>query len=265
MKFQRTNTKIPLLDDFYQHFDEDNRLKTRHGYVEYYTNMHYIEKYLDNDLSKSILDIGAGTGAYSIPLSNKGYSVTSVELVKHNIDQIKEKSNKINCIHANAIDLSMLQDNSFDIVLLFGPMYHLMNNEDRIKALSEAKRVLKKDGYLFISYYMNDYAVISYGFIKQNIIDEMKRNAIDDNFIIHSKEEDIFSFSTLDDINNYNKELSLNRELILSSDGASDYLRVELNKLTEEEFKLFIKYHLLNCERYDLLGASSHLLDIVRK
>ena len=61
----------------------------------------------------------------------------------------KEKAN-INCYQGTATNLSKFKDNSYDIVLLFGPMYHLLTMEEKIKALEEAKRVSKK--YIFISY-----------------------------------------------------------------------------------------------------------------
>ena len=91
MNFERTNTKISLLEDYYSHFNEDQRLKSRHGQVEFITSMKYIEECLNEDFSKRILDIGAGTGAYSVYLSEKGYNVDAVELVEHNIKIFKAK------------------------------------------------------------------------------------------------------------------------------------------------------------------------------
>ena len=51
---------------------------------------------------------------------------------------------------------------------------------------------------------------------------------------------------------------------IISPDGAANYIRPYLNKLTEEEFAEFVKYHLATCERQDLIGAAAHTLDILR-
>ena len=65
----------------------------------------------------------------------------------------------------NALDLSRFSDNSFDLIIMFGPMYHLHSKEEKIKALSEAKRILKDNGFMFICYYMNEYAIIKHGFI----------------------------------------------------------------------------------------------------
>lgn len=265
MNFERTNTKISLLEDYYSHFDEDKRLKSRHGQVEFITSMKYIEGCLNEDFSKRVLDIGAGTGAYSVYLSEKGYNVDAVELVEHNIKIFKSKNSKANVMQGNALDLSMLNDNTYDVTLLFGPMYHLLKKEEKIKALSEAKRVTKKGGIILISYYMNDYAIITYGFIKKHILEAIENKQVDENYHMLNLAEDLYSMVRIEDIAEFNKEVGLSRIKIVAADGASNYIRVFLNKLSEDEFKEFIKYHLTTCERSDLLGASAHLLDIVRK
>ena len=69
----------------------------------------------------------------------------------------------------------------------------------------------------------------------------------------------------LEDINYYKKEANLKRIKILAQDGPSDYIRKYINDLDDEEFDLYIKYHLATCERKELLGASSHILDILKK
>ena len=265
MNFERTNTKISLLEDYYSHFEEDKRLKSRHGQVEFITSIKYIHEVLNEDYSKKILDIGAGTGAYSVYLSNEGYDVTAIELVEHNIKIFKSKNSNAVVHQGNALDLSIFDDDSFDVVLLFGPMYHLLKKEEKIKALSEAKRVCKKDGVILTSYYMNDYAIITYGFIKKHILESIENNQVDDSYHMLNLEDDLYSMVRIEDIDEFNEICGLERIKIIAADGASNYIRVYLNKLSEDEFKEFIKYHLSTCERSDLLGASAHLLDIVRK
>ena len=265
MNFERTNTKISLLEDYYSHFEEDKRLKSRHGQVEFITSMKYIHEVLNEDFSKKILDIGAGTGAYSVLLSNEGYDVTAVELVEHNIEIFKSKKSNAKIHQGNALDLSMFLDNSFDVILLFGPMYHLLKKEEKIKALSEAKRLLKDGGVILTSYYMNDYAIITYGFIKKHILEAIENKQVDENYHMLNLEGDLYSMVRIEDIDEFNETCGLKRIKIVAADGASNYIRVFLNKLTQEEFEEFIKYHLTTCERSDLLGASAHLLDIVTK
>lgn len=77
------------LVDFYNHYDEDCRLTSRHGTVEFLTTMRYIEKYLKS--SDHILEIGAGTGRYSHTLARQGYTVNAIELVEHNIGSISKE------------------------------------------------------------------------------------------------------------------------------------------------------------------------------
>ena len=227
--------------------------------------MKYIHKYLKKINSPKICDIGAGTGKYSIVLANEGYDVTAVELVKHNLMTLKNNSNKVTAILGNATNLKMLKDNTFDMVLLFGPMYHLISDGEKIKALNEAKRITKENGYILISYYMNEYALIKHGFIDRNIKDSLKDNLIDKNFHITPKDDDLYSMVRLEDINKYKKVTNLKRVKILAQDGPTDYIRRSINELDEEEFNLYLKYHLSICERKELLGASSHILDILKK
>ena len=264
MNFQRTNTKISLLEDYYSHFDEDHRLKTKHGQVEFITAIKYIKEVLDEDLSKKILDIGAGTGAYSCFFDALGYNVTALELVSYNIEVFKKKNSNVNIIQGNALDISVFEDNSFDVTLLFGPMYHLLDDNDKIKALKVAKRVTKNNGVILVSYYMNEYAIITYGFVKKNILDAKKNHQIDETYHMNNLPEDLYSMVRLDDIDNFNKEVGLQRIKIVGQDGPSNYIRTTLNSLSKEEFDEFVSYHLATCERYELLGANSHVLDILK-
>ena len=118
------------LIDFYNNYDEDNRLKSKHGSVEFLTTMRYIEKYIQP--GNRILEIGAGTGRYSHALARQGYTVDSVELIKHNIDVFSQNTTpaeNVTIIQGNALDLSAFPENQYDITLLLGPLYHLYSIE----------------------------------------------------------------------------------------------------------------------------------------
>ena len=78
------------LSNYYQNYDEEGRLLSKHGMVEYITTMKYIEKYLQPGMR--IMEIGAATGRYSHALARKGYQVDAVELVEHNIEIFKENT-----------------------------------------------------------------------------------------------------------------------------------------------------------------------------
>lgn len=253
------------LIEYYNKFNEDKRLTRRHGIVEYTTTMKYIHKYLKNKKDPKILDVGAGTGKYSINLYEEGYDVTALELIKHNLMTLKAKNKHVRAVLGNATNLSSFNDKTFDMVLLFGPLYHLITKEEKIKALKEAKRVLKDDGIILISYYMNDYAIIKHGFMEQTIKDAIKNNQVDNNFKIIPKNDDLYSYVRLEDIDNLNKILNLKRIEIISQEGLTDYIRPYINKLNRETFDLYIKYHLSVCDKKEMLATSSHILDILKK
>ena len=245
------------LIEYYNKHNEDKRLKTKHANIEFITAMKYIHEYIKEGYS--ILDVGAGTGAYSIPLRDEGYDVTAVELVKQNLKYM-EKAN-INCYQGSAVNLSKFKNNSFDIVLLFGPMYHLLSMDEKIKALEEAKRVSKK--YIFISYCMNEFALIYHGFMEGYIKEDI--NNIDNNFKILKDNDNLYSYVRLEDINYLKDKCNLKRVKIINQDGPTEYIKKNVNNMDDETYDLFIKYHLSTCERPELLGAGRHILDILEK
>ena len=71
-------------------------------------------------------------------------------------------------------------------------------------------------------------------------------------------------YRIVEDINEINSCTHSERVKIFAADGPSDYMRRELNAMDEQTFELFMKYHLATCERPELLGASSHLVDIIQ-
>lgn len=252
------------LEKYYNKFNEEKRLLSRHGQVEYITSMKYIQEYLNQDKTKKILDVGAGTGRYSVALANEGYDVTAVELVKYNLGILKSKNSHVKAYQGNAMKLKRFPNDSFDLTLLFGPMYHLHTKEEQLKALSEASRVTKKDGIILVAYCMNEYSVLTYGFKENHVKESMAQGKLSEDFHVLSEEEDLYRYMRLEEIDALNEALGLKRIKIISPDGPSDFMRPTLNAMDEETFDLFIKYHLSVCERQDLIGAGSHTLDILR-
>ena len=252
--------------EFYNKYDEDNRLKSKTHLPEYLITMKYIKKYLTPN--SKILEIGAGTGRYSIALADMGYDITSVELVPHNIEILKSKiktEHKIKVFEGNACDLSFIEDNTYDIVLLLGPMYHLFTKEDKVRALCEAKRVTKPGGIIFVAYVMNEYSILTYGFKQKHIAECVRDGRISEEFQCMSAPSDLYDYVRIEQIDALNQEAGLERIKIITPDGPANYMRQVLNSLTEEEFELFIQYHLSTCERQDLIGAAAHTVDILRK
>ena len=253
------------LEKYYNKFNEEKRLTSRHGQVEFITSMKYIHKYLPVDKSAKILDVGAGTGRYSVQLAEEGYDVTAVELVKYNLGILKKKNSAVKAYQGNAMKLSRFQDKESDLILIFGPMYHLYSKEDKVKALTEAKRVLKDEGVILVAYCMNEYSVLTYGVKQNHILECMENGKIDEKFRVQPEEADLYDYVRLEDIDSYNDAAGMERIQIISADGPSDYMRPVLNAMDEKTFQTFIEYHLSTCERLELVGAGSHTVDIIRK
>ncbi|MBO4546938.1 MAG: class I SAM-dependent methyltransferase [Treponema sp.] len=275
------------LESYYKKFDEEHRLTTRHGQVEFFVTMKNILSLAEN-LSQDreagahcgdglqdqkaaalgplkILDVGAATGAYSVPLSKQGFDVTAVELVKSNLEKLRAKHEKVKCWQGDARDLHFLDDETFDIVLLLGPLYHLHTESDKLRALSEARRVAKKGGLIFCAYTMNEYAVIQYCFGQNKINENIAAGQIDQSFKTISGDGDLYSYVRLEDIDALRQKSGMERVKIFSPDGPADYMRRELNAMDDQTFELFKKYALEISERPELLGAGSHLVDVLRK
>lgn len=256
------------LELYYNKFNEEKRLNSRHGQVEYRVSMKYIHKYIPADKPKEdvkILDIGAGTGRYSVALSNEGYDVTAVELVKYNLGILKSKGSKVNAMQGNALNLKKLPADTFDITLLFGPMYHLFGDEDKKKALSEAKRVTKPGGVILVAYCMNEYGVLTYAFKEKNIAECMNTGRLTEDFHTVSEKENLYDYMRIEDIDRILDGSGLERIQIISPDGPANYMRPFLNQLSDEEFEYFVEYQMATCERQDIIGAGAHTLDILKK
>ena len=184
---------------------------------------------------------------YSLPFAKEGYDVTSVELVEHNLDILKSKITddmNIKAYQGNALDLSRFEDESFDITLILGPMYHLFTKEDKVKCLLEAKRITKKGGYIFVAYCMNEGTIISYVFCGDGLKHVREYDLVTEDWRCKSVPEEIFELVRLEEINEYNKEAKLERIKIVATDGASRYLKDCLNKMDEQTFKEWVDYHL---------------------
>ena len=255
------------LEKYYNKFCEEKRLTRRHGYVEYVTSMKYIHEYLPQGKKETIkiLDVGAGTGRYSVQLAGEGYDVTAVELVKYNLGILKSKKSSVKAYQGNALNLSRFEADQFDMVLVFGPMYHLYTKEDKVKALKEVKRVVKPGGIILVAYCMNEYSILTYGFKEGHMKESIRNQKVDDSFHVRSKEEDLYDYVRIEDIDAIDQAAGVKREKLIAADGPANYMRTVLNAMDEETYQLFIQYHLSSCERKDLLGASAHTLDIVRK
>ncbi len=256
------------LEEYYNNYDEDGRLLSRHGQVEYLTTMKYIHECLAGLAEPAILEVGAGTGRYSVTLAKQGYRVTAVELISHNLELLKAKldgSEPITAIQGNALDLSFLPDAAYDLTMLLGPMYHLYTREEKRKALAEAVRVTRRGGHILVAYCMNEPTVIQYVFGLNHLREVMDLNMITPDWHCVSEPKDLFELVRTEDIAALDGEFPVERIKLIASDGATNYKREYIDAMDDATFAKWMEYHLTICERQDLIGASHHTLDILRK
>lgn len=250
------------IEKHYNKHPEDLRLLRRHGMVEFQTTMHHLHRFLKP--GQSIYDIGAGTGRYTSALMAEGYDVKAVELVKRNIEVFLKREPTANVVQGDARSMPFIPTAAADVTLLLGPLYHLIGDDEKLKALNEAKRITKPGGLIFVAYLMNEYSILSYCFDEERIEGLLERGVVDKDFHIQTQEGELYDYVRTDDINRLNAAAGLERVTIFSPDGAADYMRTRLNQMSDETFNRFIEYQQSISERGDLIGAGSHVVDVVR-
>lgn len=251
-----------LVQELYRHLDENSRLNgSQAARVEFLTNARYIETYLTP--GARILDIGAGAGEYSLYFSRQGYAVSALELADSNIEAFRKKltpEDRVELVQGNALDLSRYPDESFDIVLLLGPLYHLHSEADQLRCIREAKRVCKPGGKLFLVFISNDMVILT-------MFHEQPDYFVNGHYNKKTFRCDDFPFvfHTLEACRALLRKADCQVLHEVASDGVSELLKAKINEMDEESFAQYLRFHYYTCEKPEHLGASNHLLFVVEK
>ena len=250
---------------------EWDRLQKFHPYEKYITTQ-VMDRFVCP--GHTILDIGGGPGHYSIHYARKGHAVTLVDLSDENVRFAKKKARqygvKITALQGNALDLSRFADNSFDTVFLMGPLYHLMNEESRVCAIQEARRVLKPGGYLFSSFILMFGGVI-YGL--REVPEIILRPEEQPLFDVAAKDESLsfeaFTFSYMTSVKEAKKLLAavpgLRTETVFGQEGILAPYRNILSKCPKKVRQAWYDYALRYCEKEEYLTQTEHLMIVSQK
>ncbi len=258
--------RLDIVGGFYAKYDEDSRvIGSRQGQLEYRTTMEYIRRHAPG--GGKLLEIGAGTGRYSIALARAGYDVTALELLDHNLERLRKNAlgiENLRSYQGDALDLSRFHAGGFDMTLVLGPMYHLYDPAEVQTAISEAIRVTKPGGVLIFAF-LSVYAIMGNNYLKGNLRFGLRENFTPDFRVRHFPEQ-LFTGYDIGEFEALFTGLPVTHLTTAAADGILELAsgRTDFD-LPDEEFEGWVSYHLATCEKRELLGNSSHLLYICRK
>ena len=262
--------RLKIVKGFYDEVEEDTRLeRSRHGQLEFATTMEYIHRYVKP--GSKLIELGAGTGRYSVALAKEGYDVTAVELVEKNLEilrrkkaQLPEGTAHLQAVQGDATDLSAFADGAFDVTLSFGPMYHLYESADVRRTIRETIRVTKEGGIMMFAF-LSVYAILFDNYLKETLHLGMEEN-FDEAYRTKHYAEQLFTGYDIVEFEDLFRDEPVEHLVTAAVDTVLELAedRVDFS-MTDEQFEEFLRYHLATCEKRELLGASSHLLYICKK
>lgn len=256
----------------YNEIMENQRLdSTKARKVEYLTTLKTIDKYIMG--GTTIADIGCGCGIYSLHYAEKNYNIISIDVVPKHIETLKrialKKKLRIDAYVGDAVNLERFDDNSVDIVLCLGPLYHLTDIAEQKKCINECRRIVKPGGHICFAY-ISCYAVFPYVVRGHS---EFLKNSLQDKIIIDHRlsadDPDCFwtdnYFHSPEEIE---KVVELSNLIIvehLAADGQSIAFQQMINQFTDEEFECWMNYHYMICHESSIIGSSNHGIIVARK
>jgi 2-polyprenyl-3-methyl-5-hydroxy-6-metoxy-1,4-benzoquinol methylase len=214
-----------------------------------------------------VLEVGAGTGVYSVYFAQRNTDVLAVDLMQKHVDQIRAKSEalqlpNLQCRLGDARDLSMCRDEYFDVVLCLGPIYHLKTEVDLIKCLLECKRVAKPDGIIAVAY-LNRFAGLVRNAVNGKDIFNLRPYL--DNGLSFNDNRDVFSFLTPEEMERLAATTGIKKIEHAATDGISAILKDFVNSMDDQTYNVWLQYHFATIKEPSLLGYSLHALYIGRK
>jgi len=168
-----------------------------------------------------------------------------------------------NCMVGDALDLNMIEDKTFDMVLNLGPMYHLFNKKDKNRAISETVRVAKKGAICMFAYLPCASLMSGYGLRHQGA--GRLGEVMDNKGRFKDVPEEVFNAFYIEDFKKLFAKTNTKYITNVATDGIAYAMREWVEQLSDEGYEAFLKWHFLTCERLDQQGYSAHLLYICKK
>jgi ubiquinone/menaquinone biosynthesis C-methylase UbiE len=263
--------------NYYEQVQEANRLLRIGSQVELLRTQELLNRFLP-PVPATILDVGGGAGIHAFWLAQQGYNVHLIDAVPRHIEQAKEFSTqnpnstlaRITVGDARKLDYP---DHFADSVLLFGPLYHLTERSDRIKAINEAFRVLRPRGVAFlvgISRFASTVNCLLEGLIADPIFVPIVERDLKDGQHINPTNELSFFTTTFwhhpDELRQESEEVGFKTQTILAIEGPARLLKDFKEHWQQPEQREWLLKIIRQLEsESSLLGFSTHLMLVACK
>lgn len=252
--------------------NEDERLTRQYiAQLEFDTTIHKLTPYLLK--GKSVCELGAATGRYSLHFAKLGCDVTAVELAPDQVKILNTKAKsegiELKVFEGIACDVSFIESSSLDVCVILGPLYHLKTLHERELAVNEALRILKPNGVLAIAYISRFFVAGMFAqqfpeLVTPEVLLELNKHGT----VSNAKADSFFKvgyFATPSEIENLVNKNGFNVIGHAATDGFGRYISNGVNNFTPSQYQTWLDYHLANCDEASLLGSSNHGLVIARK
>lgn len=255
--------------DYYNRYDEENRLcKDNYHRTEFLVTLKLLAPYLEP--GSRILDVGAGTGRYSVYYAERGFTVDALDLTPKHVDAIQDKivrsglGQRLTAKVGDARDLSACQDEAYDAVLCMGPLYHLSGTDERLQCLNEVLRVLKPGGILAAAYLNRTGVYLHQVFLNpQTLLNEPPSR-------LFGKEDAMsgsggFTYLTPPEVERLFSQLPADKLEHAAADGVSAIMQETVNRMNGEEYAAWIELMTITNREAAHLGSGLHNLYVARK
>lgn len=256
----------------YENYKEEDRLTTNNARkIEFITTTRVFDELITS--KRNILDCAAGTGIYAFWLAEKGHDVIATDITPRHIDIIRQNlaasNHSMRTAILDATDMSLFEDETFDVVLNMGPFYHLITEEQREKCLSECIRVLKKGGLLVTAYIPRYYVFQYVAMSDEEYLDSALAKQLVETGVLHHDDEKCFwtdtYYSSKEEMETVYCAHNLKIIDHFAQDGLAPLLSHKVDSWNEDQFRIWCDYHYSICREQSVLGSSNHVIIIGEK
>ena len=260
-------------EKIYAQYCDGTKEDSRHAWSRSQSlEFHYTKKAMDGYINKDtrVLEIGCATGYYAMNYADKCREYVGIDLSPPHIEIFKQKiaDNKltnVSCMVGDAVNLEGIKDNSFDVVLCLGPMYHLPPNEREL-VFAKCARVCKPGGIVAFAY-INKVGVYVGACVGFGKFSEVYPNAQANDFVLRQSRDDIrhelFYYTMPEEIT----AAAAGHGLEKLSNTATDFFITQgfIDQMDDEKFAIYMELADEMAKYESCTGMSNHALLICRK